>query len=67
MILWINKITAEYVPDINEEEKYEDLKFFDKNVTNLSAKESFINEDEKEKILKKVKEYVPQFEEIGPK
>jgi len=60
------KITAEYVPDINENDKYE-LKFFDKDVTELEAKESFINEGEREKILNKISEYKEKFQEIGSK
>jgi hypothetical protein len=52
---------------MNDEDKYEQLKFFDKNVTNMEAKESFINDEEKEQILKKVEDYGLQFEEIGRK
>lgn len=64
MTLWRNKIKPDYIPDINEEDKY-DLQFFDRDVTNLAAKESFINDEEKEKILNKVKAYSDQFQEIA--
>lgn len=56
------KVTPEYVPEIDEEDK---LKFFDKDVTNMEAKESFINEGEKEEILNKISEYKEKFQEIG--
>jgi serine/threonine protein kinase len=56
-------IEAEHVPKINEEDKYE-LKFFDKEFTNMSAKESFINDEEKEKILSKIHKYEEKFKEI---
>lgn len=49
---------------MNEDDKY-DLKFFDKDVTTLDAKESFINDDEREKILRKVEEHKEQFQEIA--
>lgn len=58
------KIQAEYVPEINQEDKY-DLKFFDKEVTDLEAKESFINEGEREEILNKISGYKDKFQEIG--
>uniref|UniRef100_A0A7S3N4J2 Uncharacterized protein n=1 Tax=Euplotes harpa TaxID=151035 RepID=A0A7S3N4J2_9SPIT len=58
------KITPEYIPEINEEDKY-DLRFFDKEVTNMAAKESFINDEEREQILKKVEGYNKDFQEIA--
>jgi len=58
------KIKAEYIPEIKEENKY-DLEFFDKDITELEAKESFIDEGEREEILNKISEYKEKFEEIG--
>jgi len=61
---WKNKIKPEYTPEINEDNRY-DLKYFDKDVTNLAAKESFINDEEREKIISKVKDYNDDFNEIS--
>ncbi|CAI2363739.1 unnamed protein product [Moneuplotes crassus] len=58
------KIQADYVPEIDQEDKY-DLKFFDKEVTDLEAKESFIDEGEREEILNKISGYKDKFQEIG--
>lgn len=60
------KIKAEYVPEIEEDDKY-DLKYFDKDVTELEAKESFVNDGEREQILNKISEYKEKFQEIGSK
>lgn len=49
---------------MNEDDKY-DLKFFDTDVTRLDAKESFINDDEREQILQKVAKHKDQFQEIA--
>lgn len=56
-------IQAEHIPEMNDDNKY-DLKFFDSEVTNMSAKESFINDEEKEKILSKIHVYEEKFKEI---
>lgn len=60
------KIKPEFVPEISEDDKY-DLKNFDQEVTNLAAKESFINDEEREKIIDKVKSYKGEFEQIDNK
>lgn len=60
------RIKADYIPEIDDSDKY-DLKFFDKDVTNMVAKESFIDESDKEKILKKVEDFSDDFNEIGQK
>lgn len=61
--LWNKKYKPDYVPEISED-KY-DLAHFDPEVTNLAAKESFVNEEEREDILKRVEEYKEEFKEIA--
>lgn len=58
------KIKPEYVPDLDENDKY-DLKHFDQEVTNLAAKESFISDEERDKIMSKIKDYKDDFREIS--
>ena len=58
------KLTPDYIPEIDQNDKY-DLKHFDKEVTNMVAKESFINDEEREMILKKVEGYQQDFQEIA--
>lgn len=57
------KIDPEFIPEIDENDKY-NLNYFDKDVTNMEAKESFINDDEKQMIMKKVEGYQQDFQEI---
>lgn len=58
------KITPEFIPEIDQNDKY-DLKHFDKDVINMEAKESFINDEEREEIMKKVEGYQQDFQEIA--
>ena len=43
--------------------KIQNALFMDKEVTNMEAKESFINEGEREKILDKISEFKEKFQE----